>query len=129
MSEVLPAKAQCCCETLVGPPLDAVARQPLLSAPWVQVQHCCCLLLSSLILFLLSLSSRSLLKLITFEDMISFYIPGMCSTQTRPWQQLLLRKRPQEEKYPVGPWLLALFVFVVCGSAIFQIIQSIRMGM
>ncbi|XP_029794320.1 stress-associated endoplasmic reticulum protein 2 [Suricata suricatta] len=26
------------------------------------------------------------------------------------------RKRPQEEKYPVGPWLLALFVFVVCGS-------------
>uniref|UniRef100_A0A2K5E1A7 Stress-associated endoplasmic reticulum protein n=1 Tax=Aotus nancymaae TaxID=37293 RepID=A0A2K5E1A7_AOTNA len=40
-----------------------------------------------------------------------------------------LGKRPQEEKYPVGPWLLALFVFVVCGSAIFQIIQSIRMGM
>ncbi|XP_054557510.1 stress-associated endoplasmic reticulum protein 2 isoform X1 [Talpa occidentalis] len=59
--------------------------------------------------------------------------------------------RPQEEKYPVGPWLLALFVFVVCGSdqiriiraplkvvlavngstdgPIFQIIQSIRMGM
>ncbi|XP_042202308.1 stress-associated endoplasmic reticulum protein 2 [Narcine bancroftii] len=34
----------------------------------------------------------------------------------------------QEEKAPVAPWLLALFVFVVCGSAIFQIIQSIRMG-
>uniref|UniRef100_A0AAZ1X3I7 Stress-associated endoplasmic reticulum protein n=1 Tax=Oreochromis aureus TaxID=47969 RepID=A0AAZ1X3I7_OREAU len=33
---------------------------------------------------------------------------------------------PQES---VGPWLLALFIFVVCGSAIFQIIQSIRMGM
>jgi len=33
-----------------------------------------------------------------------------------------------EEKYPVGPWMLALFVFVVCGSAIFQIIQSIRFG-
>lgn len=32
-----------------------------------------------------------------------------------------------EDKYPVGPWLLALFIFVVCGSAIFQIIQSIRM--
>jgi len=31
-----------------------------------------------------------------------------------------------EEKLPVGPWMLALFVFVVCGSAIFQIIQSIR---
>ncbi|XP_039602995.1 stress-associated endoplasmic reticulum protein 1 [Polypterus senegalus] len=35
----------------------------------------------------------------------------------------------QEDKSPVGPWLLALFVFVVCGSAIFQIIQSIRQGM
>ncbi|XP_037397015.1 stress-associated endoplasmic reticulum protein 1 [Pygocentrus nattereri] len=34
-----------------------------------------------------------------------------------------------EEKSPVGPWLLALFVFVVCGSAIFQIIQSIRQGL
>ncbi|NP_001002573.1 uncharacterized protein LOC436846 [Danio rerio] len=34
-----------------------------------------------------------------------------------------------EDKVSVGPWLLALFVFVVCGSAIFQIIQSIRMGM
>ncbi|KAL7039429.1 hypothetical protein ACKWTF_009906 [Chironomus riparius] len=33
-----------------------------------------------------------------------------------------------EEKYPVGPWLLALFLFVVCGSAIFQIIQSIRVA-
>ncbi|XP_014382967.2 stress-associated endoplasmic reticulum protein 1 [Alligator sinensis] len=34
-----------------------------------------------------------------------------------------------EEKASVGPWLLALFIFVVCVSAIFQIIQSIRMGM
>ncbi|CAH0767647.1 unnamed protein product [Bemisia tabaci] len=34
--------------------------------------------------------------------------------------------KPLDDKYPVGPWLLALFVFVVCGSAIFQIIQSIR---
>lgn len=36
--------------------------------------------------------------------------------------------KPSEDKYPVGPWLLALFVFVVCGSAVFQIIQSIRMS-
>jgi hypothetical protein len=35
--------------------------------------------------------------------------------------------KTEEEKYPVGPWLLALFIFVVCGSAVFQIIQSIRM--
>jgi hypothetical protein len=34
----------------------------------------------------------------------------------------------EDEKYPVGPWLLALFIFVVCGSAIFQIIQSIQMA-
>ena len=30
--------------------------------------------------------------------------------------------------FQVGPWLLALFIFVVCGSAVFQIIQSIRMA-
>ncbi|XP_012231484.1 stress-associated endoplasmic reticulum protein 2 [Linepithema humile] len=36
--------------------------------------------------------------------------------------------KSQEEGSPVGPWLLALFLFVVCGSAVFQIIQSIRMG-
>ncbi|TRY67887.1 hypothetical protein TCAL_15875 [Tigriopus californicus] len=36
--------------------------------------------------------------------------------------------KQQEEKYPVGPWLLGLFVFVVCGSAIFQLIQSIWMS-
>ncbi|XP_041751761.1 stress-associated endoplasmic reticulum protein 1 [Coregonus clupeaformis] len=38
-------------------------------------------------------------------------------------------RNPQDDKVSVGPWLLALFIFVVCGSAIFQIIQSIRMGM
>jgi Ribosome associated membrane protein RAMP4 len=37
-------------------------------------------------------------------------------------------QKAAEEKYPVGPWLLALFIFVVCGSAIFQIIQSIRVA-
>jgi len=36
--------------------------------------------------------------------------------------------RQAEEKYPVAPWLMGLFLFVVCGSAVFQIIQSIRMG-
>jgi len=38
-----------------------------------------------------------------------------------------LSTRQNEDKYPVGPWLLGLFIFVVCGSAVFQIIQSIRM--
>jgi len=33
---------------------------------------------------------------------------------------------PKEDGPPVGPWLIALFVFVVCGSAIFEIIQHIR---
>jgi hypothetical protein len=36
--------------------------------------------------------------------------------------------RQAEEKYPVSPFLMGLFLFVVCGSAVFQIIQSIRMG-
>lgn len=29
------------------------------------------------------------------------------------------------DKYPVGPWILALFLFLVCGSAIFQIVQIV----
>ncbi|EFX80539.1 stress-associated endoplasmic reticulum protein 2-like [Daphnia pulex] len=36
--------------------------------------------------------------------------------------------KSNEDSSPVGPWLLGLFVFVVCGSAVFQIIQSIRMA-
>lgn len=35
---------------------------------------------------------------------------------------------PKEEGSPVGPYLLALFVFVVCGSAIFEIIMKVRSG-
>ncbi|XP_077970879.1 stress-associated endoplasmic reticulum protein 2-like [Styela clava] len=35
--------------------------------------------------------------------------------------------KPTEESYPVGPWLLGLFIFVVCGSAIFEILQHVRM--
>jgi len=33
---------------------------------------------------------------------------------------------PKEEKYPIGPWLLALFIFVICGSAIFEIVMKIQ---
>ncbi|PAA48977.1 hypothetical protein BOX15_Mlig001044g1 [Macrostomum lignano] len=29
---------------------------------------------------------------------------------------------------PVSAWLLGVFVFVVCGSAIFEIVQHIRIG-
>lgn len=36
--------------------------------------------------------------------------------------------KADEEKSPIGPYLLAFFIFVVCGSAIFQLIQSIRMS-
>uniref|UniRef100_A0A2L2YHV2 Ribosome-attached membrane protein 4 n=1 Tax=Parasteatoda tepidariorum TaxID=114398 RepID=A0A2L2YHV2_PARTP len=36
--------------------------------------------------------------------------------------------KAQDEKYAVGPWLLGLFILVVCGSAVFQFIQSIRFG-
>ncbi|PZC74137.1 hypothetical protein B5X24_HaOG208256 [Helicoverpa armigera] len=37
-------------------------------------------------------------------------------------------KVEKDDQYPVAPWLLALFIFVVCGSAVFQIIQSIRLA-
>jgi len=36
---------------------------------------------------------------------------------------------PVEEKSPVGPMLLALFLFVVCGSAVFEIISKVMAGM
>jgi len=31
-----------------------------------------------------------------------------------------------EDKAPVGPMLLALFIFVVCGSAVFEIVMKIN---
>ena len=34
----------------------------------------------------------------------------------------------KDDGYPVSPELIALFVFVVIGSAVFQIVQSIWMG-
>jgi len=34
----------------------------------------------------------------------------------------------KEDNYPVSPELLALFIFVVIGSAVFQIVQSIWMS-
>ncbi|KHN86185.1 Stress-associated endoplasmic reticulum protein 2 [Toxocara canis] len=36
--------------------------------------------------------------------------------------------KPQEEKYAAAPWLIGLFVFVVCGSAVFEIIRYVKMG-
>ncbi|VDO82261.1 unnamed protein product [Heligmosomoides polygyrus] len=37
-------------------------------------------------------------------------------------------QKPQEDKYPAAPWLIGLFIFVVCGSAIFEIIRYVKMG-
>ena len=34
----------------------------------------------------------------------------------------------KEDGYPVSPELIALFIFVVVGSAVFQIVQSIWMS-
>ncbi|KAI6204475.1 Ribosome associated membrane protein RAMP4 [Aphelenchoides besseyi] len=36
-------------------------------------------------------------------------------------------QKPQSDKYPAAPWLIGLFVFVVCGSAIFEIVRQIKM--
>jgi hypothetical protein len=38
-----------------------------------------------------------------------------------------ITKKPQ--KYPVAPWVLGLFIFVVIGSSIFQIIRTAQTGM
>ncbi|EER13472.1 stress associated endoplasmic reticulum protein, putative, partial [Perkinsus marinus ATCC 50983] len=34
----------------------------------------------------------------------------------------------KKDKYPVGPWVLGLFLFVVVGSAVFQIIAAAQRG-
>uniref|UniRef100_A0A0N5AIU9 Stress-associated endoplasmic reticulum protein n=1 Tax=Syphacia muris TaxID=451379 RepID=A0A0N5AIU9_9BILA len=36
--------------------------------------------------------------------------------------------KPQEDKFNGPSWLLWLFIFVVCGSAVFEIIRYVRMG-
>jgi hypothetical protein len=33
--------------------------------------------------------------------------------------------KSKDDAGPVGPYMLALFIFVVCGSAIFQIVQIV----
>eukprot|EP00405_Crypthecodinium_cohnii_P002274 CAMPEP_0194761228 /NCGR_PEP_ID=MMETSP0323_2-20130528/13977_1 /TAXON_ID=2866 ORGANISM="Crypthecodinium cohnii, Strain Seligo" /NCGR_SAMPLE_ID=MMETSP0323_2 /ASSEMBLY_ACC=CAM_ASM_000346 /LENGTH=62 /DNA_ID=CAMNT_0039682865 /DNA_START=18 /DNA_END=206 /DNA_ORIENTATION=+ len=34
------------------------------------------------------------------------------------------RKKKEKDSYPINPWVLGLFVFVVVGSAIVQILSS-----
>lgn len=36
--------------------------------------------------------------------------------------------KKKTDDFPVGPVVLAFFIFVVCGSVIFQLLQSIRQG-
>merc|ERR1712243_40184 len=40
----------------------------------------------------------------------------------------VVKSSKTDEKYPVSPELIALFVFVVIGSAVFQIIQAVWVG-
>jgi len=40
----------------------------------------------------------------------------------------VVKSSKKDNNYPVSPELIALFVFVVIGSAVFQIIQSVWMG-
>merc|ERR1711878_132124 len=40
----------------------------------------------------------------------------------------VVKSSKSDDKYPVSPELIALFVFVVIGSAVFQIIQSVWVG-
>ena len=39
-----------------------------------------------------------------------------------------LVNKNKKERSPVGPWLLALFVFLVIGSVVFQIIATTQKG-
>nr|ALS04493.1 putative stress-associated endoplasmic reticulum protein 2-like protein isoform X1 [Acartia pacifica] len=40
----------------------------------------------------------------------------------------VVKSSKKDNQYPVSPELIALFVFVVIGSAVFQIIQSVWVG-
>merc|ERR1711950_87085 len=40
----------------------------------------------------------------------------------------VVKSSKSDDKYPVSPELIALFVFVVIGSAVFQIIQAVWMA-
>merc|ERR1712018_655465 len=40
----------------------------------------------------------------------------------------VVKSSKTDDKYPVSPELIALFVFVVIGSAVFQIIQAVWMS-
>eukprot|EP00389_Voromonas_pontica_P018381 GDKH01028915.1.p3 GENE.GDKH01028915.1~~GDKH01028915.1.p3 ORF type:complete len:67 (-),score=19.56 GDKH01028915.1:101-301(-) len=61
-------------------------------------------------------SRKTALKGAAFEQNITKR--GMVSTSSKK----------KETEYPVGPVVLALFVFVVVGSAILQIINSATRG-
>eukprot|EP01147_Barroeca_monosierra_P008905 gene8905-1249_t len=37
-------------------------------------------------------------------------------------------RKPKKSEFPVGPVVLGLLIFVVCGSAIFQLLQSVQFG-
>lgn len=41
---------------------------------------------------------------------------GGCEVSVPNRRWLFLQRNAPEEKASVGPWLLALFIFVVCGS-------------
>jgi len=36
--------------------------------------------------------------------------------------------KPQGSGLPAAPWLIGVFVFVVCGSAVFEVIRYIKMA-
>ncbi|EGD80835.1 hypothetical protein PTSG_01421 [Salpingoeca rosetta] len=37
-------------------------------------------------------------------------------------------RKQKKSEFPVGPVVLGLLIFVVCGSAIFQLLQSVQFG-
>uniref|UniRef100_A0A915CUE7 Stress-associated endoplasmic reticulum protein n=1 Tax=Ditylenchus dipsaci TaxID=166011 RepID=A0A915CUE7_9BILA len=51
-------------------------------------------------------------------------LPQKCSGSRQCAKSL----KPSDNKYPAAPWLIGVFVFVVCGSAVFEIIRYIKLG-
>ena len=79
-----------------------------------------------------------------YEDIQTMPDKDKAMKNVTQWENVPKSNKTDQEKYPVGkncflkkyfkffvpqvgPWLLALFIFVVCWSEVFQIILSIQM--
>ncbi len=77
--------------------------------------------------FKLSLNFEKENEVLAYK-MFKFDLPQLQNAKNITKRGNVSKTSKKEDAYPVSPELLALFVFVVVGSAVFQIVQSIWMA-